>query len=216
MRYLIFANGAVNDGFMLRRALGSAALSKVVCADGGAMHASRFGIPPDLIIGDLDSLTAEQVAAFERAGVEIIRYAEEKDETDLELALRHCVEAAASSITIIGAFGGRIDQTLANIWLLSLPMLDGVSVEMVDGEQALRCLRPGCQAIHGGAGDTISLIPLSAQVDGITTTGLQYALADEKLTFGPARGISNVMLGKRASLSFRFGLLLLVHTHGRA
>ena len=119
-------------------------------------------------------------------------------------------------MTIIGALGGRVDQTLANIWLLALPMLDGIAVELVDGEQSLRCLRPGRHELHGEGGDTISLIPLNGLVAGVTTTGLRYALADESLEFGPARGISNVMLGRRAVVRFGAGLLLVVQTRGRA
>ena len=216
MRFLVFANGAVTDGAMLRRAVESAADSTIVCADGGALNATRFGLKPDIIIGDMDSLTDEQLSVYERGGVEILRYPAEKDETDLELALRHCVGLGAEEIAIIGALGGRVDLTLANIWLLSLSIFDGIPVTVVDGEQSLRCLRPGFHALRGEGGDTISLIPLNGRVAGITTAGLRYALADESLEFGPARGISNVMLGGRAEIAFRAGLLLLVHTRGRA
>ena len=72
MRFVIFANGEVKDGLMLRRALG-AANATVVCADGGALHASRVGLEPDIIIGDMDSLTDEQLDAFERGGVAVMR-----------------------------------------------------------------------------------------------------------------------------------------------
>ena len=70
--------------------------------------------------------------------------------------------------------------------------------------------------IDGASGDTVSLIPLSSEAEGITTRGLRYPLADETLRLGPARGISNVLLSDEATVKFAGGLLLLVHTSGRA
>lgn len=215
MHVLLFANGELNRGVMLDRLLHSLDSPQVVCADGGALHAQQLGLKPHAIIGDLDSLSGEQVARFKTAGAAIIQHPPEKDETDLELALRHCREIGASSIHILGALGGRIDQTLANILLLMLPALRDIRIQIVDGDQSVRLLRPGDHVISGARGDTISLIPLAA-AEGITTGGLQYPLADDALPVGPARGISNVMLLDEAEVIFRRGLLLLVHKSGRA
>ena len=216
MQALLFANGELKRGAMLDRALNSLESPHVICADGGALHARALGLAPHTIIGDMDSLTAEELAQFKAAGAEIIRHRQEKDETDLELALRHCRRIGASSITILGALGGRIDQTLANALLLMLPALRDIRIQIVAGDQSVRLLRPGHHVISGARGDTVSLIPLGAAAEGITTSALQYPLADESLRLGPARGISNVMLNDTARVDFRAGLLLLVHTSGRA
>lgn len=216
MQVLLFANGELNPGAMLDRALNSLESPRVICADGGALHARALGLTPQTIIGDMDSLTAAELAQFRAAGAEIIQHPPQKDETDLELALRHCRRFGASSITILGALGGRIDQTLANVLLLMLPALRDLRIEIVAGDQSVRLLRPGSHDIVGARGDTISLIPLGAAATDITTGGLQYPLADETLRLGPARGISNVMLKDSATVDLRGGLLLLVHTSGRA
>ena len=216
MQALLFANGELNSGAMLDRALNSLESPRVICADGGALHARALGFTPHTIIGDMDSLTAAELAQFKAAGAEIIQQRQEKDETDLELALRHCRRIGASSITILGALGGRIDQALANILLLTLPELSGMRIEIVAGDQSTRLLRPGAHQLVGARGDTVSLIPLGAAAEGITTGALQYPLVDESLRLGPARGISNVMLNDTARVDFRAGLLLLVHTCGRA
>ena len=216
MNVLLFANGELHRGLMLDRLLASMDSPRVVCADGGALHARALGLSPHAIIGDLDSLNAEQVAAFEAAGAEIFRHPPEKDETDLELALHYCRQTGAKSIQILGALGGRFDQTIANILLLTPPQFRHMRIEIIDGHQAIRLLRPGNHRIDGARGDTISLIPLANEVDGISTRGLQYPLADESLHLGPARGISNVMLSNEATVKFAGGLLLLVHTSGRA
>jgi len=213
---LLFANGELNRGVMLDRLLASVDSPRIVCADGGALHARALGLSPHTIIGDLDSLTDEDVERNRAAGAEIIRHPAEKDETDLELALCYCRQTGAKSIQILGALGGRFDQTIANIFLLTLPDFRDMRIEIIDGDQAIRLLRPGSHQIDGERGDTISLIPLSSEAEGITTRGLHFSLAEETLPLGPARGISNVMLADEATVNFTDGLLLLVHTSGRA
>ena len=216
MDVLLFANGVLNHGVVLERLLKSIESPRVICADGGALHARALGFSPHAIIGDLDSLAAPQVAAFESAGAEIIQHPPDKDETDLELALRYCQQIGATSIHILGALGGRVDQTIANIHLLMQAAFRDLSIVVVDGDQTIRLLRPGGHEIVGQPGDTISLIPLGASAEGITTEALQYPLRGETLRFGQARGISNVIVGTRPVVQFRCGLLLLVHTLGRA
>lgn len=201
---------------MVRRALEGAGSAHILCADGGALNAQKFGLKPQTIIGDFDSLGAEQVEELRSAGAEICRFPLEKDETDLELALRWAVDKGARAIVVLGALGGRFDQTLANLHLLALPSLQDIHIELVDGEEHIRLLRPGRHSIEGRRGDTISLMPLGGRADGISTSGLKYPLRDESLEFGPARGISNVMLRDSASLDLQSGMLLLIHTRGRA
>ena len=216
MRVLLFANGIFNDGAMVRRHLAALDSPFVLCADGGALCARELGYTAKAIIGDFDSLSPAQVLDFEAKGAEIIQHPREKDESDLELALKHCLALGASAVTILGALGGRFDQTLANIFLLTLPELRDLPLVLVDGEQAIALLRPGRHRIEGGAGDTISLIPLTSSAEGIETRDLEYPLRGEALSLGPARGISNVMTADGAEVWFESGLLLLVHTIGRA
>lgn len=213
---LLFANGIFTPGEAVRRVLAAQRSSTIVCADGGALHARALGLQPQTIIGDMDSLSAADVIAFEVAGAQIIQHPPEKDETDLELALHFCHEMGAKSVTILGGLGGRFDQTLANILLLTLPMLAPMHIKLVDGAQVIRLLSAGLHQITGAVDDTISLIPLQGAATGITTRGLQYALRNETLPLGPARGISNVMLAEKAEVELGGGLLLLAHTIGRA
>ena len=216
MYILLFANGSVNRGTMIERVLTARQSPTIVCADGGAYHAIEFGFFPQTIIGDLDSISPQDITKFEKDGATILHYPSEKDETDLELALYWCAEQGAKSIYIIGGLGGRFDQTLANIYLLSLPELDGIHVEVIEAEQSIRLLKAGTHPIEGHVGDTISLLPLGDTVEGITTTDLKYPLRNESLMLGPARGVSNVMTSEKATIHIDKGLLVMVHTIGRA
>ena len=216
MKILLFANGSISQGSALNEALARVGDCRVICADGGALHAQAFGLTPHTIIGDFDSLTPAQVARFRAEGSGILRFPAEKDETDLELALLHCRDIGAKTVTILGALGGRLDQTIANLLLLSLPALKAMAITIVDGDETARVLAPGEHEILGSRGDTISLIPLAGSVLGISARGLKYPLRDETLHSGPARGLSNVMLAERCAIEFRQGTLLLTHTLGRA
>jgi thiamine pyrophosphokinase len=54
--------------------------------------------------------------------------------------------------------------------------------------------------------------PLGGDVQISRTTGLKWKLEDEVLDFGPARGISNVMIEDKAIVEVNAGTLLCVVT----
>jgi thiamine pyrophosphokinase len=215
-RALVFANGDLNDGPAVEAALRFSHKSLIIAADGGARLALACGLVPQVVVGDLDSLAPDEVDDLRARGAEIVRYPEEKDETDLELALMVAARRDPTWIRVIGAVGGRIDQTLANISLLRLPELAGRDVRLVSGQQALWLIGPGEHPLEGALGDTISLLPLAGDARDVRTDGLAYPLRGETLRFGPARGVSNIMLGTSARVALSAGLLIVVHTPGRA
>jgi thiamine pyrophosphokinase len=212
---LIFANGDVNDGPMVRRALTDWQDALCIAADGGARVAKALDVTVGVVIGDMDSVSQTELSVLEHHA-EILRYPPEKNETDLELALMYAVQRGTSWIRIVGAVGDRLDQTLSNVYLMALPILSDCDVRMVASRQETWLIGAGTHAIEGHAGDTLSLIPLNGTVHGVKTDGLYYPLHDEDLIFGPARGVSNVMNGEKASVTVREGVLLVLHTIGRA
>lgn len=214
---LIFANGVADDGPMVQRVLSELKNPLTVAADGGARLAQTvFNITPQVVIGDFDSLTESELDALKTKGTRIIRHSPEKDETDLELAIQWAVEMGARQVFILGALGRRIDQTLGNLYLLALPILTGVNAFIVANNQQIRLAYPGTHVIEGEVGDTLSLLPFRGDVQHIYSEGLKYPLHNDTLKFGPARGMSNVLLYKQAVLTFDKGVLLIVHTLGRA
>lgn len=216
LKALIFVNGDANDGPMVQRVLAEAQNAWVIAADGGARQAAHFGLKPQTVIGDMDSLSAAEISALEAGGASIHRYPEEKDETDLELALLKAAQGGANWIRVVAAVGDRLDQTLSNVYLLALPALQDVDVKLVAGNQEAWLLRSGNNVIQGASGDTLSLLPLSGAAHGVRTENLYYPLRGETLVFGPARGISNVLQTAEAHVWIDSGILLAVHTLGRA
>lgn len=217
MKALLFANGEPNPGMMVQRALDAAAHgAHIIAADGGARIAHTYGYRVDTVIGDMDSLSDLELELLEQYGAAVHRYPAEKDETDLELALKFAAQQQMTWLRIIGGVGGRFDQMLGNVYLLALPELQHIDVGMVAGNQAIYLLRAGTHLLHGAVEDTVSLLPVGGDVQGITTDNLRYPLQHETLYFGPARGISNVMCDDTATVTLESGLLLVVHTIGRA
>jgi thiamine pyrophosphokinase len=209
---LIFANGDVGDVAWVKPYLSTA--TAVIAADGGTRHLWRLNHVPDLVIGDLDSLPEEAGVWLESGESAVRRYPHDKDETDLELALTYAVEHYEEPIAIIGASGGRLDQTLANIMLLAHPALAGRHVELLTEHQHA-WLVTAETIIHGQAGDIVSLVPIGGPVHIRQTSGLRWQLQDEMLTFGMARGVSNTMTGSEAQIIVDEGHLLCIHTSGQ-
>ena len=94
----------------------AAAASPRLAADGGADHLARIGLRPDLLIGDLDSVTPETRAWTGEARV---LHRPDQDRTDLEKALIHVFdELRLDRLTVLGALGGRPDHEAGNLGLL--------------------------------------------------------------------------------------------------
>lgn len=208
-RAFIIANGGMEIPPGIMFDLQSSPL--IIAADGGTKNCKTLGIQPHVIVGDLDSIDPGEISAYRTSRVQIIQHPSHKDETDLELAIQYAIHRQSDEVIILGGLGDRWDMTIANILLLAHPSFAGVGLRFLDGAQEVLLLRSGYENnIHGSPGDTLSLIPLSGDADGITARGLEYTLVDESLKFGTSRGVSNVFSSQHATISFRKGLLLCV------
>jgi thiamine pyrophosphokinase len=192
----------------------------VVAADGGVRGAFGLGRPPDLVVGDLDSIAPTDLARLTEARITVDRSPVDKDETDSELAVLAAVGRGASRLTILGAFGGpRLDHELANLALLALPALVGRLAVLLDPRARVSLLEApasdggrACRELPGPVGTLVSLLPFGAPAVGVTTTGLRYQLTDETLPVGPARGLSNVRSATAAAVCLGDGRLLIVES----
>ena len=215
----VVANGDIHNLDWLNSRLSLAKLK--IAADGGAHHIIQSGSIPDIVIGDLDSLSQNELKQLRDKEVRFETFPSEKDETDLELALTLAASQARANdwpIELYGTLGGRFDQSLANTILLSIPALEGCDVKMVEPFQSIWIIRHST-TINGKKGDIVSLIPLSGNVHVIKSVNLKWPLLQDKLIFGQARGISNELTDDNAYIELaqerdgRDSILLCIHTN---
>ena len=210
MRAIIIAAGEVGENSGWERWV--RASDRIIGADGGAARALDWGVVPEAVIGDMDSLPDALRDELEARGSAFIEHPRAKDETDLELALTYAARQGADEIVVLGALGGRLDHTLANLLLLTLPSLEGTMVRIVDGAGEVVLVGSNKSVLlQGNPGDLVSLLPIGGDASGVTTSGLAWALQNDRLRFGYSRGVSNEMTACEAQVKVEQGLLLVVH-----
>ncbi len=210
MRILVAANGIYDP--MIDLISWRKKTELLIAADGGSEQCLRAGVVPDVVIGDLDSISADSLRHLKKVGKKILSYPVEKDFTDLELALRYAVDHGGTEIVVLGALGARWDMSIANLMLLGADFLKNVKVCLVAENQETFLIREGREAeIQGAPGDLVSLIPMGGDVHGVTTAGLRYPLNDETLIFAATRGVSNQLISYRGGIRLKVGALLCIH-----
>lgn len=181
----------------------------VIAADGGAELARTLGLGVDLVVGDLDSISAETLAGIEH----VERHAVEKDATDLELALVAALRLEPERVLVLDGGGGRLDHLLGGLLLLAAEAYAGVRVDAQFGAAAVHVVR-GERTLHGEPGELISLMAVHGPAIRVVTNGLVYPLRRETVEPGSSRGISNVFAATEARIALERGVLLAVRPSG--
>lgn len=174
----------------------------VICADSGFDSAQKYGIKPDIVIGDMDSVKG----AVENENVMI--YPAKKDFTDGELAVKYATEKGYKKIVMLGMTGSRMDHTLTN--LLLLKQLEGTDACIADEHNEIYMVN-SCISLSGKKGDLISIIPFESDVR-VTASGLEYPLEGDILKAGESRGVSNVMTGEICTVSTENGTVFVIRS----
>ncbi len=164
--------------------------------------AARYRIRPDVIVGDLDSLTARNRRRFSSA--EILRRPSQYA-TDLEKAFEYCIAARLRRVVVVGAAGKRFDHSLSNVSILR-KYHERLSIRCVDTDgEFFIVTKPVSIAVVRS--QVVSLVPLG-RCSGITTSGLLYELRNGTLEVGVAEGQSNVAVSKRIRIGLKHGSIL--------
>lgn len=174
----------------------------LVAIDGGLVTCDQAGLEPDLIFGDLDSAPAHLLKKYSH--VPQIE-APDQNKTDLEKAITYLCNIYFESFTICGALGKRIDHTLLNLFLLAQHP-DKIKFE---SEKECCFALPKTSELKCIKGQTLSLMPISSRVTGVTTSGLKWEL--NKATLNKKFvSLSNVCLQEKLTITFETGDLLII------
>lgn len=186
----------------------------VIAADSGYDHARAAGIQVDVVVGDLDSISAAGLDALRADGTAVEEHPSDKDLTDTELALRAAVASGADAVLVVGGGGDRLDHSLGALLALADPALGSVHVEAWWGEAHVVALRgPRTCRVEGCVGETISLLPVGGPARGLTARGVRYALDADVLLPTASRGVSNVLTEAAVHIEIDEGALLVVRPH---
>ena len=175
----------------------------IYCADGGANHLEALGIFPLEIWGDLDSVTKEIIEKYRNNNVRIKKFPKDKDYTDGELILQHISKLSYDEIIIIGGLGGRIDHLLTNLNLI----FKFKNLKFVTEKERIFSIEKKAE-LTGLRGKTISFVPFSEKVEGLTLEGFKYPLNKYILHQGDSICMSNIAVDDICKVTFDTGKLM--------
>ncbi len=208
-RVIVVANGELEDQAFYKKLV--KADDFLICVNGGCGYALAMELKPNLVIGDMDSLKPEDKKELEKLDLHTIKHPSIKDKSDLELAIDKAVEMKPQEIVIIGALGGeRFDHAFVNVLLLEIPLKFSIPARIVDRNQEVFLIKDRA-IVEGGSGNYFSLFALTEEAKGIETKGLKYPLRHGSLDFASTLGLSNELVGMKAEVSLKKGLLLAIH-----
>ncbi|MFV2038678.1 MAG: thiamine diphosphokinase [Acidimicrobiales bacterium] len=186
----------------------------VIAADGGLDQALKLGLEPTMLVGDLDSISAEGLKWAQDRQLPIERHPQDKDATDLELALRIATEQA-DEVVVVDSGAGRFDHALGNLLLLGSSRWAAVELSAIAGGGLVTVVRRH-RVLSGRAGDIVSLFAVGGGATGVTTTGLRWALEGAEVQPCSSLGTSNEMTGTEASVSVSDGVVFVLQPLGSA
>ncbi len=160
----------------------------VICADGGANSAAILGILPNIIIGDLDSITRTNLNIFKKKGVEI-RKIKEQETTDFEKALMYIVEYCLNNVIVFGAVSSRPDHTLNNFSVLKR-YYKLIDIKIIDKDFEIFYLNNEIKRKYK-KGRVVSFMAMPL-AKGVSSKGLKYKLNKDTLEYGIREGTLNL------------------------
>lgn len=179
----------------------------VICADGGYHHAKKLGILVNLLVGDFDSFQGALPSDIEQ-----VRFAKEKDQTDLFLAVTEACKRGYQFIFALGVLDGRTDHTFANMQMMASFLKKNVYITLANGHNMMYLLMPGSYTFQKGEFPYISFFSFMQPISNLTLQGFKYPLNNYKMLLDDSVGISNVIEAEIAEVSFDEGILLVMHS----
>lgn len=186
----------------------------VIAADGGFAYCRFLGIEPDLVIGDLDSLSEDEAEALQKIRKKnpdsVMILPCEKDETDMLAAIHAGLAEGCLEFHIYGGQGGRLDHTLANIQCLVYLKECGATGYLVDGTGMILVVKDETVSFKKETEGMLSLFSLCEKCEGVTIENMKYNLKDYTMVNSFPVGISNEFIGEAASITVKKGSAVII------
>ncbi|MFI3224721.1 thiamine diphosphokinase [Streptococcus suis] len=184
-----------------------------VGVDAGSLRLLEATLPLDWAIGDFDSVTSEELGRIRELAERFLQAPAEKDDTDLELALKEIFKAyPQAQVRIYGALGGRMDHMMANLFLASEPDLAAYmeQIELVDSQNVVRFRPAGQHRLSPIAGmKYISFMP--SDQSRLTIRHAKYPLDASNYFFKKCYS-SNEFIDRDIDIQLDQGYVLLIYS----
>lgn len=205
---VIALNGNLLSGpcFYKKVAAGS---SLLIAADGGIKLYEQIEQDPHYLIGDFDSISPDLLDSLEKRGVRLEKYPVKKDKTDAELCLDYCKKLGYSEVVILAGLGGRLDQQLANIFLLEYSLEQQIMAKIKEEDIEIGLIDEH-KKISGFQGWGLSLLPLDKKITNLTISGALYDTENLDLDRSMTRGISNQIKEDEVEITISQGRLIYI------
>lgn len=221
MTAYIFTGGKLAVGSMDELGLHMSEADLIIAADSGYNNASRLGVRPGLLLGDLDSIDRKKLAPDELEHIEKIIVPAIKDDTDTQLAVDTAISRGADEIHIIGGLGGRLDHTLSSVFLLEYIADRGAGAVMTDGQSRVRVMKTAGEPVSLMIPKTfdgengfkyLSVVPLTDECEGVRISGVFYPLDGVTLERRYSYAVSNEITSDHAEITLERGTMLVIES----
>lgn len=221
MTAYIFTGGKLAVGSMDELGLHMSEADLIIAADSGYNNASRLGVRPGLLLGDLDSIDRKKLAPDELEHIEKIIVPAIKDDTDTQLAVDTAISRGADEIYIIGGLGGRLDHTLSSVFLLEYIADRGAGAVMTDGQSRVRVMKTAGEPVTFMIPKTfdgengfkyLSVVPLTDECEGVRISGVFYPLDGVTLKRSYSYAVSNEITSDHAEITLARGTMLVIES----
>lgn len=218
MKVAIVSGGKRDNDFILEY-LNRHAFDCLIAVDSGLTFFYETNQIPNVIVGDFDSVDHQVLDFYQamytegKAKIEICKLIPEKDDTDMEYAIRYVISHGATHITLFGATGTRIDHVQGNLHLLGIGLFENINIEIVDKNNRIRMIKTKYSIKREEQfGKYISLLPVTGDATGVTLSGFKYPLRSGTIPKFSSLGVSNEITEEVGSIQIEDGILLLIES----
>jgi hypothetical protein len=214
MKYVVFLNGEypiIDENYI--KIIKDRIL---ICADGGANIAYKYGLTPNYIIGDLDSIDNKILEYYKKENVNMYKYDSDKDYTDFELVLMHICGIKNinlydrfknedidfyqdKDVLVFGATGKRLDMTICKLKMLE----KNKNMKYISHDNDLIYFIDSDHEINNMNNHNFSFLP-STDMKELTLKGFKYGLKKNDIEKSIGL-VSNIITSNIATIEFKEG-----------
>lgn len=210
MKVAIFGNGSYKDVCFYAEYLKHYQPQLTLCADGGLKIMSKLGRVPDVLLGDFDSVATADLEQMKQKTT-VMTYEKRKDFTDVQLCMQYAIEQKCTEMVLFGVLGTRADHSLVNIYLLKYAFDHGIKAKIVNEYNEIFVMEK-YMMLENVAHKTISVLPYSDVIRGISFKGMSYPLTNAEMKKENPYGISNYACEDIVEIKIEKGMAIIVIT----